>query len=175
MNKVIYILIISLSITSCSKECKDGCPEWEECVTVGTGMFWYEWDCRSVLNKYTKEYTGQENIIYDGDQDTSITRKISLNGADVSPSNNMRLWMDYGNETNDKFLYVVFTETGKFEIPRQSIYCPVIHPLINNVVYTNVFYEGTGNMTNSGNEYQITLDYTYEFFGQSITASFTGY
>ena len=178
MYKIIKLLIISvLIISSCSSnKCNPDCPEWEECVQGYCDFLGCTYTCRNILHKYSNDYSGIENIVYNNGDEKNINQMILIDRSGENLSSNMMnlnilLDIDEISEENHRKLHINFVtpESNMFYIPRQSIYGPVFNPLSNSVIYTYIYYEGTGDITDN----KLTINYTCEFFQQSTTHIFT--
>ena len=180
MKKITTILCCIIILASCSNDtCEPGCPDFEVCVGRSSqdmfGTRYYS--CVNILDgKYGGTYTGKENIEYSNGEERNIDQIISIGRIyDNLARNMMNLTIlfdiDEISEENYRNLQINFStpESDMFFIPRQSIYGPIYNHLSNSIIYTYIYYEGTGNITDN----KLTVNYTCEFFQQSTKHNFT--
>ena len=188
MHKIKNIIIATLIIlSSCGNRCDNACNEWEECVRGYCDFLGCIYSCESILRKYSQEYLGEVNIIYENFNEV-FNSKIRLGTIQDDPSNYSRIFLEHNDSinpidaNNEKInLYLIFSDqcSGEFTIPRQTISCPIVHPLSNNIINTNIVFQGNGQISTDDGNHQILINYEYEYlnefwFGKSITATFNG-
>ena len=182
MKKIIYLTISLIILNGCG--CDPDCNEWETCIS-SSDMFGTQYRCFPMLNKYGAQYSGIENLIL-SDYPQEVFRKqkiIKLGLLESDPSNYMRICLeDYCgyNDVNSRNIYVIFDNpnSGKFSIPKQTEFDSIMHPNLpasNNLLYTQVTYEGSGNIISVDGDYMLTIDCSIEFTNQTGTISYTGY
>ena len=171
MNKIWIVIFITITFFSCSNKCDPECNEWEECHryqgsdAIGFG---YRYSCEPILRNYEGIYIGNELHTYVNGQTFNRTRTIS---TEIYPS--FSNYMKFNIDSNsNKFLFAVFSSPGSsiFNIYRQSVSDSIIHPITNNLIYTEIFYEGVGIIL--GNN--LIIDCSYDYLDQSGTLNFSG-
>ena len=175
--RIILFLFFLLIISSCSKddECDIVCNQWEPCTeSYDSFSFTTSWFCSPIINQYWGEYLGSESMTFNNG--TSITNDNKAIYLDLKrttlgdPINSRRLKIDiinyndslqynYSCTNNDLIIYFIDPSSTNFNIPKQSTFSPIYSPQLSSIIYTNVSYEGNGNIKNG----IISISCTFEF------------
>ena len=183
MKKIIFIIITIIFHTGCG--CDPDCSsEWEECKGTSSDMFGTTYTCVPKLIKYNYQYSGIESLMLENSEEIfSRQRTMSFGRLDSDPPNYMRICLENYcgySDINSRNIYVIFNDasSGNFNIPKQSEFDSIIHPNLpssNNLLYTQVSYEGNGNIIYVNGQYVLSIDCTVEFVNESGTINYIGY
>mgnify|MGYP001322524707 CR=1 FL=1 len=177
MKYILSIITIVFTMFSCGSQCDNACTEWEECVQGYCDMFGCSYSCQAILRVYSGSFVGIKTVTNNNTLYT-LDEKVYLTRFSEDTPNYMRIFLNWNSNIAPQNalsnnIYALFTnpaEIRDFNIPQSTKNDSVPHPITNIMTYTSITYKGSGSLNNG----QLTLNYTFEAFGETNQVNFIG-
>ena len=185
MRSILFLFFV-LTISSCceNSECDQDCNQWEQCYEINdANTFCSSWACRSIIAQYWGDYLGPEIITFNnGVTINNDNKAIYLDvQRPTDQINSIRIKIDrinyndtvqyiYRCTENDLIIYFINPLSTNFNIPKQTTFGPIYSPTLDSVIYTNISYEGIGNIDNG----IISISATFEFNNSNGSYNYVG-